>query len=61
MLALKEYKGLQTDRGILVPGPPDEIATVRWIYHEYAKAGRTELQIARSLNAKGVVTGLNRP
>ncbi|MES0000085.1 recombinase family protein [Mesorhizobium sp. M0051] len=60
-LALKEYKNLQTDRVILTPGPPDEIATVRWIYDEYVKAGRTELQIARSLNARGVVTDLNRP
>ncbi|MER8376252.1 recombinase family protein [Mesorhizobium sp. M1406] len=59
-LALKEYKSLQTDRVILVPGPPDEIATVRWIYDQYVKARRTELQIARSLNAKGVVTDLNR-
>lgn len=60
-LAPKEYKNLQTDRVILTPGPPDEIATVRWIYDEYVKAGRTELQIARSLNARGVVTDLNRP
>ncbi|WP_318011691.1 recombinase family protein [Mesorhizobium sp. CO1-1-8] len=60
MLALKEQKSLQTDRVILVPGPADEITTVRWIYNEYVKAGRTELQIARSLNAKGVVTDLNR-
>jgi DNA invertase Pin-like site-specific DNA recombinase len=60
-LAWKEYKNLQTDRVILVPGPPDEIATVRWIYEEFVKRGRTELQIARALNAKGVVTDLNRP
>lgn len=60
-LARKEYKSLQTDRVILVPGPPDEIATVRWIYRQFVKAGRTELQIARSLNAKGVLSDLNRP
>lgn len=60
-LARKEYKNLQTDRVILVPGPPDEIATVRWIYEEFVKRGRTELQIARSLNKNGVVTDLDRP
>ena len=60
-LARKEYKSLQTDRVILVPGPPDEIATVRWIYEEFVKRGRTELQIARALNTQGVVTDLNRP
>jgi len=60
-LARKEYKNLQTDRVILVAGPPHEIATVRWIYREFVKAGRTELQIARSLNTRGVLSDLDRP
>ncbi|MER8578466.1 recombinase family protein [Mesorhizobium sp. M1423] len=60
-LAAKEYKSLQTDRVILVPGPPEEIVTVRWIYDEFVKAGRTELEIARSLNAREIVTDQNRP
>lgn len=28
-----EHKSLQTDRVILVPGPEDEVQTVRWIYN----------------------------
>jgi DNA invertase Pin-like site-specific DNA recombinase len=59
-LAPNEYKSLQTDRVILVPGPPGEIATVRWIYEAFVEGGRTELEIARSLNARGIVTDLNR-
>ena len=32
-----EYKSLQTDRVILVPGPPHEAETVRWMYHEFVE------------------------
>jgi DNA invertase Pin-like site-specific DNA recombinase len=59
-LAWKEYKSLQTDRVILVPGPPEEIATVRWIYKEFVDARRSERQIAQSLNTRGIVTDLKR-
>src|SRR4051794_3294721 len=34
-----EQKSLQTDRVILVPGPPEEIETVRWIYESFVHDG----------------------
>ena len=35
-----EYKSLQTDRVILVPGPEDEVENVRWMYHEFVEGGK---------------------
>ncbi|MGS1004392.1 recombinase family protein [Burkholderia glumae] len=49
-----EHKSLQTDRVILVPGPQDEIGVVRGIYRQFVEEGRTELEIASLLNAKGI-------
>jgi DNA invertase Pin-like site-specific DNA recombinase len=56
-----QRKSMQTDRIILVLGPPEEIKTVRWIFSMFVKQKKTERQIARVLNAKGVSSGLNRP
>ncbi len=55
-----EYKSLQTDRVILVPGPDKEVETVRWMYRQFV-AGRHEGEIAALLNEKGIVTDLGRP
>lgn len=60
ILARYEYKSLQTDRVVLVPGPPEEIAIVRWIFDQFVKAHKTQLEIARLLNKRGIVTDLNR-
>ncbi len=60
ILARYEYKNLQTDRIILVPGPPEEIAVVRLIFNQFVKARKTQLEIARLLNRRGIVTDLNR-
>src|SRR6202023_3172115 len=32
-----EHKSIQTDRVVLVPGPPEEIDTVRWMYRSFVK------------------------
>src|ERR1700724_3242897 len=32
-----EQKSIQTDRVILVPGPPEEVETVRWMYRSFVK------------------------
>ena len=56
-----QYKSLQTDRVILVPGPDDEVETVRWMYREFVDAGRLESEIAALLNGKGIATDLGRP
>lgn len=61
ILSSYEYKSLQTDRIILVLGPPDEIATVRWIFGHFVKTRKTELEMARLLNKRGVLSDLGRP
>ncbi|MCB1563923.1 MAG: recombinase family protein [Alphaproteobacteria bacterium] len=55
-----EHKSLQTDRVILVPGPEDEIETVRWIYHCFVDKRMSETEIAQQLNTQGVTTDLDR-
>jgi DNA invertase Pin-like site-specific DNA recombinase len=59
-LARGERKSIATDRVLLMPGPSDEIATVRSIYSMFVEEGKHERQIAASLNARGVVNGLGR-
>ena len=56
-----QRKSLQTDRVILVPGPEEEVETVRWMYREFIDGGRLEGEIAAALNEKGIVTDLGRP
>lgn len=60
LLKRGEYKSLQTDRVILVPGPPDEIRIVHWIYEQYVKLGKREGEIAQSLNDQGLLTDYGR-
>ena len=56
-----QYKSLQTDRVILVPGPEEEVETVRWMYRQFVECGTLEGEIAAALNEKGIVTDLGRP
>lgn len=56
-----EHKSLQTDRVVLVPGPIEEIETVRWMYRTFVEDGLPEREIAARLNAKGILSDLNRP
>ena len=51
-----EYKSLQTDRVILVPGPRGEVRTVRWMYREFVENAKRESEIAAALNRKGLRT-----
>ncbi len=60
-LALGERKSLQTDRVILVPGPPEEVETVRHIYRLFVEQGVQETEIALRLNRDGSRTDLGRP
>lgn len=55
-----EHKSIQTDRVVLTPGPDEEVRTVRWIYGQFLKHGRSESEIAVALNARGVATDLGR-
>jgi len=61
VLSNREQKSLQTDRMILVPGPPEEVATVRWMFSHFVKTRKTELEMAKMLNKRGVMTDLGRP
>ncbi|WP_280952546.1 recombinase family protein [Mesorhizobium sp. WSM3859] len=60
MLHRNERKGLASDRVILVPGPKEEVLTVRWMFNQFVK-GKTEAEIAAALNARGLVTERGRP
>lgn len=61
ILSEHEQKSVHTDRTILVPGPPEEVATVRWIFRQFVKTHMRELEMARLLNKRGVLTDLGRP
>ena len=49
-----ERKSLQTDRVILVPGPAEERKVVRQIYEWFVRDGKSEAEIAKLLDQKGV-------
>ena len=56
-----EQKSIQTDRVILVPGPPEEIEIVRWLYRTFVEERIPESRLAAMLNQRGVLTDLGRP
>jgi len=60
-LARGEHKSIQTDRVILVPGPAEEVRTVRRMYRLFVEKRRSESEIATLLNQEGVMTDLGRP
>ena len=60
-LARGEHKSLQTDRVILVPGPDEEIETVRRIYRLFVVDRRSEREIATMLNGEGKLTDIGKP
>ncbi len=59
-LKMGEQKSIQTDRVVLVPGPAEEVTTVRWIYEAFVSEGKLESEIAVALNAKGIKTDFGR-
>jgi DNA invertase Pin-like site-specific DNA recombinase len=61
VLTRGEHKSLQTDRVILIPGPPEERDLVQRIYRLFIVTGMTEAAIALLLNSEGVLTDLGRP
>lgn len=60
-LARGEHKSLQTDRVVLVPGPPAEVEVVDRIYRMFVLHRRSEREIAVMLNGEGILTDLGRP
>lgn len=61
VLQIGEQKSIQTDRVILVPGPDEEQDVVQDIYGAFVEDGRSEAEIAQSLNRLGIRTGMGRP
>src|ERR1043166_2350803 len=59
-LKMGEQKSIQTDRVVLVPGPEEEVKTVRWMYEAFVAEGKLESEIAATLNAKGIKTDFGR-
>lgn len=55
-----ERKSIKTDRVVLVPGPPEEVALVRWMFEHYLKHGNCAA-IARELNARGILSDRGKP
>jgi len=60
-LQIGEQKSLQTDRVILVPGPEEEITTVRRVYRLFVDEQRRESEIAQLLNAEGIPNAIGDP
>jgi DNA invertase Pin-like site-specific DNA recombinase len=56
-----ERKSIATDRVILIPGPSEEIETVRRIYDAFVDEGKTEFEIATDLNRSGLTNEYGRP
>lgn len=61
VLGRGERKSLQTDRVILIPGPDEEVETVRWMYRTFVEEGTTESDIATILNLQNKRTDFSRP
>lgn len=61
VLSRGEQKSIQTDRVILVPGPMEEIETVRWMYRLFLDDRKMESEIAALLNETGMLSDLRRP
>jgi len=60
LLKTGEHKSFQTDRVILVPGPPEEITIVTSMYRMFIDERLRESEIAAELNRNGIRTDLDR-
>ena len=49
-----QHKAFTTDRVVLAPGPPEEVAIVRLIFHLYVDEQQSQAQIARTLASRGL-------
>ncbi|WP_338132263.1 recombinase family protein [Bradyrhizobium elkanii] len=55
-----DAKFLQSDRVKIRPGPPDQVAIVKWIFAQCLK-GKCDAWIARELNRRNVETSTGHP
>jgi DNA invertase Pin-like site-specific DNA recombinase len=56
LLTRGEQKSIDTDRVILVPGPPEEVEIVRSIFRMYVEENRYKTHISKILNDSGAKT-----
>ncbi|MBK3745783.1 recombinase family protein, partial [Paraburkholderia aspalathi] len=56
-----QYKNLQTDRVILVPGPNSEITVIQRIFELFVGERKSESQIAAVLNREGILSDMGKP
>jgi DNA invertase Pin-like site-specific DNA recombinase len=56
-----QHKCIATERVVLVPGPPEEISTVKRIFHEFANEHRSLRSIASRLNQDGIAFSSGSP
>ena len=56
-----QWKQIQSDRVVLVPGPAAEIQVVRGIFHSFVADRRGPTEIARRLNRQGICAPAGRP
>jgi len=61
LLKMGEHKSIQTDRVILVPGPEEEVEIVRWMYNAFVNEEKSEGEIMKLLNERGILTDFQRP
>lgn len=54
LLSRGEKKSIQTDRVLLVPGPPEEVAVVNRVYRHFLDDAMPERVIASMLNREGI-------
>jgi DNA invertase Pin-like site-specific DNA recombinase len=55
-----QRKGIQNQRVTLVEGPPDEVATIQRIFHEFVDLNYSEFRIAEGLNNDGILSPSGR-
>ena len=61
LLSRGEKKSIQTDRVILVPGPPEEVELVNRIYRLFLDGNMPERVIASILNREGLTNDVGKP
>src|SRR3981189_773353 len=61
ILRFRERKSIQSDRVILQPGLPHEVATVKRIFHLFTQDSKTKQEIADQLNKENIPNQLGRP
>ena len=56
-----QRKSISTERVVLMPGPAEEITTVKRIFRSFVSGGKSYTEIADALNNDKITNGLGRP